>query len=150
MHPTSDPRISRQTVLAPYKMLDIASDSPIAKVMESCQDDIGMATEGGIRCKVCDNLITLPEELVTPNNRFVHTFNNPAGHIFEVQCFAVAPGAKHSGTPSDYFSWFPGYHWQYAYCRKCNTHLGWYFLKAKAPRKRGFYALNLAALKGDF
>jgi hypothetical protein len=32
-----------------------------------------------------------------------------------------------SGTPTDEYSWFPGYSWTIATCKGCSEHLGWVF-----------------------
>jgi hypothetical protein len=54
-----------------------------------------------------------------------HTFCNPAGLVFEVGCFAEAPGCVAIGEASEFFSWFPGYAWRVGICRGCTAHLGW-------------------------
>lgn len=125
--------------------LDIADDDPVAKILTAIRDDEDLTRQSGILCKQCEHLITRPEELLTINDKFIHCFTNPAGVTFEIQCYKNAPGVLISGKPTDFFSWFPGYHWQYSYCNHCNQHLGWYFTKDEDA----FYGLNVAALKGE-
>lgn len=125
--------------------LDIADEDPVTKILASIQGEDSEDTQSAILCKQCDHLITTPEELLTIGDKFIHCFTNPAGISFEIQCFSSAVGALVSGNPTDYYSWFPGYSWQYCYCNKCNSHLGWYFQK----EDNGFYGLNLAMLKGE-
>jgi hypothetical protein len=72
-----------------------------------------------------------------------HTFANPHGMVFEIGCFLSAEGCVTLGPATDAFSWFKGYGWEIAYCRNCQTHLGWWFVSGGA---HGFYALILDRL----
>lgn len=54
-------------------------------------------------------------------------FSNPQGITFDILCYRSALGCYHGGESTDYYSWFEGYSWQFAYCSDCDTHLGWYY-----------------------
>ena len=41
--------------------------------------------------------------------------------------FDRAAGCQAAGQTSDEASWFSGYTWQRAFCRKCSTHVGWLY-----------------------
>jgi hypothetical protein len=89
-----------------------------------------------IRCASCGARITHERERITMNGAHEHEFMNPSALRFVVQCFASAPGCASEGERSDVWSWFPGFAWQIAICRRCSTHLGWSFHGA-----RTFHAL---------
>jgi hypothetical protein len=78
-------------------------------------------------CSSCQAPITTPKERHQKQNKHLHTFFNPAGIVYEIGCFRKAPGCLAYGRPSSEFSWFSGYCWQIAYCRRCGQHLGWKF-----------------------
>ncbi|GAB4335496.1 MAG: hypothetical protein Kow0089_05240 [Desulfobulbaceae bacterium] len=82
-------------------------------------------------------MITTAGQAVSRNERHEHTFFNPAGIIYEIRCFAAAPGCRVHGRPTGEFTWFPGYTWQYALCATCGDHLGWYFSSGES----GFFGL---------
>ena len=125
--------------------LDRAEEDPVSRILTAIQNDDITEKQSGILCKNCDHLITRPEEMLTINDRFIHCFTNPAGVSYEIQCYRNAPGVLVSGKPTDYFSWFSGYRWQYSYCEQCQTHLGWRF----SNDTDGFFGLNIAMLKGE-
>ncbi len=141
----SCPGTRHSKLIIPPLFLDIADEDPVSRILTAIQNDDHEETDGGILCKVCDHLITRPEELVTINDRFIHCFTNPAGVSYEIQCYKDAPGVLVSGKPTDFFSWFPGYRWQYSYCQQCKIHLGWLF----SSDTDAFYGLNIAMLKGE-
>lgn len=134
----------------PAEGLEVPEDTTVDKLLETRKEEFIARVDRGILCAQCEHLITIPEELITVNNQFIHSKTNPAGKQFKIQCFVNAPGAKRSGKPTDYFSWFEGYSWQYAYCEKCGAHIGWYFSKSHTEASRGFYGLDLSCLIGDF
>jgi hypothetical protein len=84
-----------------------------------------------LRCRACQYPITRQSDRITVNEQHQHVFTNPHGHIFQIGCFAQAPGCLRAGPPTDYFSWFPGYVWQIALCGQCQTVLGWVFHSAQ-------------------
>jgi hypothetical protein len=38
-----------------------------------------------------------------------------------------ATGMEAQGDPTEEFSWFPGYSWEYLHCDCCGTHIGWLY-----------------------
>lgn len=68
-----------------------------------------------------------------------------AGYVFETltvysiigNCLAL------SNIPSVQYTWFPGYAWQIATCRKCRHHVGWKFISKNVKMTpRSFYGLS--------
>ncbi len=96
-----------------------------------------------LRCRVCRAVVTTEGHRIEVEGGHVHRRVNPAGFEFEFGCFDAAPGAVVLGEPTAEFSWFAGYTWEYAICRTCKAHLGWFFDGA-SPR---FYALILNRLE---
>jgi hypothetical protein len=78
-------------------------------------------------CRACGFTVTSSEQAVEVEGSHEHTFFNPAGFIFEIVCFADAPGCLILGEATTYFAWFKGHSWRYAVCDSCHTHLGWSF-----------------------
>jgi DNA-directed RNA polymerase subunit M/transcription elongation factor TFIIS len=77
-----------------------------------------------VRCKNCGHEVTSPELAIEPNG---HTFRNPLGFSFYVICYRDAPGTYDAGEPTTEHCWFPGYAWSFAICKKCHSHLGWWY-----------------------
>ena len=94
-----------------------------------------------LRCRACDAEIADEDDRIEMSGAHAHTFVNPHGHVFEVGCFARAPGCAPLGPASAFFSWFPGYAWRVVVCAQCRTHLGWSF--GEAP---DFFGLVLPRL----
>ncbi|HJL15627.1 MAG TPA: cereblon family protein [Sandaracinaceae bacterium LLY-WYZ-13_1] len=80
-----------------------------------------------IRCAACRSPVTREDAATSVHGAHEHHRVNPSGVDFRVRCFARAPGAVGEGTPTRYWTWFPGYAWRLARCRACGTHLGWEF-----------------------
>jgi hypothetical protein len=80
-----------------------------------------------LRCATCHAPITSNSDRIQVNAKHQHVCANPHGYVFQIGCFAQAPGCVIVGEPTAYFSWFPGYAWQIAYCERCLTLLGWAF-----------------------
>lgn len=78
-----------------------------------------------LRCAACGSEIADPDARVEIGGAHRHVFCNPHGHVFEIGCFAHAPGVHAIGPASSFFSWFPGYAWRVAVCNGCRAHLGW-------------------------
>ncbi|MAF50281.1 MAG: hypothetical protein CMM10_18660 [Rhodospirillaceae bacterium] len=79
-------------------------------------------------CSACGHLVTRARWRLSRKGDHQHTVFNPAGRLFRIVCFSDAPGAAPEGTPSDEFTWFPGYKWLIAICRNCGRHMGWQFV----------------------
>lgn len=99
--------------------------------------------EKNIRCRACRYLITTTEHVFSINGKYMHTFANPAGFVFEIGCFSAARGCANKGTPTSEFTWFPGYSWRFSICSRCHSHLGWFYSGEGRP---GFYGLILDQL----
>ena len=82
-------------------------------------------------CARCGHLVTRGRWAFAP--AVGEVFTNPAGHTFHLRCFTEAPGATDAGAPTDDFTWFPGYEWNFALCRGCSEHLGWRYMGEAAP-----------------
>ncbi len=80
-----------------------------------------------LRCKQCQYPITRTGDRIKINEKHQHVFANPHGFIYQIGCFAQAPGCIIIGEATNYFSWFPGYAWRIALCGQCWTLLGWAF-----------------------
>ena len=89
-------------------------------------------------CRACGFTITSTSHAVEVDGKHQHTFFNPAGIIFEINCFAAAPGCLIIGEASTYFAWFKDHSWRFAVCASCNSHLGWHF---QASSGAGFFGL---------
>jgi hypothetical protein len=84
-------------------------------------------TGGGMRivCRNCLATVCRPGDRAEYGGKHAHVFFNPSGLVFEIGCFARAPGCAATGQPTTEFTWFPGRAWQLALCRSCQAHLGW-------------------------
>ena len=92
--------------------------------------DDGETTKGARRAKLCATCryrITTADARTTAEGRHSHSFVNPHGFAFHIGCFSHASGCRASGTPTSEFTWFRGFKWQRASCRRCGGHLGWRF-----------------------
>ncbi|HZA51922.1 MAG TPA: cereblon family protein [Myxococcaceae bacterium] len=74
--------------------------------------------------------MTWEDRRIEISGQHAHTAVNPAGIEFHFGCFADAEGCAVHGEPTDEHTWFPGCFWQFAHCRGCAAHLGWYFTGA--------------------
>jgi hypothetical protein len=98
---------------------------------------------GALRCARCGHVITDASHRMEMNGAHVHQFVNPAGVVYEIGCFAAAPGCLPVGASEDAFSWFPGWSWQIATCGSCLAHLGWLYRNAGHE----FHGLITSALR---
>jgi len=90
--------------------------------------DAALADPGGgarIVCRACRHRVTSAGARREVNGAHRHVFFNPGGFVFDLACFAAAPGVSLTGNPSTEFTWFPGYAWRIALCGGCYEHLGW-------------------------
>ena len=100
--------------------------------------------ENYILCRQCSQVITSRHEKMSVNGSHRHTFANPHGIVFEIGCFRTVTGCGVAGSPSDEFSWFPGYRWRIVVCGMCLTHLGWLFMSAGGNTFNGLILDRLA------
>lgn len=78
-----------------------------------------------LRCRTCGLPVASMNDRVEVAGKHGHALFNPAGILFEVGCFTRAPGCRYEGEFTFEFTWFPGYAWRFAMCRRCDAHLGW-------------------------
>lgn len=106
-----------------------------ARLKEALRSRMEAGSHGDPRvyCAACMNEITTVEEWISMQHAREHTFTNPAGYEFTIGCFRRAPGCSGEGPATEAHTWFPGYAWCYALCRKCRIHLGWLY-RAGAER----------------
>ena len=93
---------------------------------------------GQVLCRQCHAHITNNCALIPIGGETCHFFTNPLGIGFDIHTYQQAPGCVVSGKPIEHFTWFEGFCWQYAYCKQCNQHLGWYY---HCDGAAGFYGL---------
>lgn len=87
-------------------------------------------------CTFCKNYITELDNAVEVDGEHTHTFSNPAGFTYTINCFQYAPGCQIIGESTSEHTWFNGYEWQIAICGSCSEHLGWLF-----SNEKDFFAL---------
>jgi hypothetical protein len=87
-------------------------------------------------CNFCKNYITDINAAISINGEHTHTFSNPAGYTYTINCFQSAPGCLTNGDSTHEHTWFNGYEWQIAGCHSCKEQLGWLF-----SNDQQFYAL---------
>lgn len=111
-------------------------------------DDVQQPHEGkGILfCRQCHAPVTREQERLSVLGKHCHVFANPEGIVFEVGCFALAPGCLRQGRATVQYSWFPPRAWCFAQCVHCQIHLGWYY---GAAGKSSFYGLILNRLVAE-
>ena len=115
-------------------------DREVERPGGSVAEDEASDHERALLCARCRNAITDLDAKIEMSGAHEHVFCNPHGHVFRIGCFAEAPGAASSGAAEAFFSWFPGYDWRVAVCRRCLAHLGWSF------GNEAFWGLVLDAL----
>ncbi len=87
-------------------------------------------------CCFCKSHVTDIDEAISINGSQSHTFTNPAGFTYTINCYQAAPGCSILGGSTNEFTWFSGYEWQVAICNSCREQLGWLFNNGQQ-----FYAL---------
>lgn len=97
-------------------------------------------------CVQCGKPITHENQRIVIHNSHRHRLTNPHGLVFEIGCFASAPGCAQIGAATEEWTWFSGYAWQVALCRNCGIHLGWRYRRSSGD---GFYGLILDRLVAD-
>lgn len=106
-------------------------------------------SHGGIVCATCGELVTTKSERMERDGAHRHVFMNPGGHMFEIGCFAKAPGCATAGDASGEFSWFPGCLWRIGVCKTCLTQLGWRFEDAAGGFFFGLILNRLKEVEGE-
>jgi len=111
--------------------------------VQSLLDEAEPAGAPLLRCAQCGHGVADPQSRTEREGRHEHRCENPRGLVFDIGCFASAPGCVPVGTATDEHSWFPGYGWRIAICERCHHHLGWRFQSAGDQ----FFGLILSNLK---
>eukprot|EP01102_Stenamoeba_stenopodia_P005766 TRINITY_DN1649_c0_g2_i1.p1 TRINITY_DN1649_c0_g2~~TRINITY_DN1649_c0_g2_i1.p1 ORF type:complete len:525 (+),score=127.13 TRINITY_DN1649_c0_g2_i1:331-1905(+) len=79
-------------------------------------------------CKECHGTIASKKDIFClSKDGVVGTYVNPSGFVHETLTVRKAKGVIAIGRPTTTDSWFPGYGWTIAYCKRCQSHLGWRF-----------------------
>lgn len=81
-------------------------------------------------CISCREEVTGDRARIDVAGAHRHDFFNPQRIHYAVACFAPAYGCRAVGEQTDRFTWFAGYSWAIALCRRCGMHLGWRFVSA--------------------
>ena len=123
-----------------FKEGEFAKSRDIKKQVSRSEQD---AEEDKLYCAYCGQHITRSAFTLSVSGAATHTFSNPAGFVYYIQCFSDAPGCRVAGKPTAEHSWFTGYQWQLALCQSCQNHLGWYFINGEP-----FYGLIRGRLTG--
>jgi hypothetical protein len=98
-----------------------------------------------ILCRNCGHLITGVDAKIFIDGSQTHTFFNPVGIVYEIICVSQAPGCSVVGAASAEFSWFSGFTWRAALCRRCRRQLGWCFESGDSA----FFGLIRKELSGN-
>ncbi|CRL05180.1 CLUMA_CG018056, isoform A [Clunio marinus] len=102
-------------------------------------------------CKRCANKIANYIDIFAMAKGNVNAnYCNPAGYIHEtltVHKTLAESTNTNEARPCEDFSWFPGYAWQIANCKRCNSHVGWKFIAVtKNLKPKTFYGLSCKSL----
>jgi len=90
---------------------------------------------GGVQAKsIMDGGNAYRTWRIAIDGHHAHSRFNPMGLRFHIRLFKEATGAVATGPAHASFTWFPGFDWRMAGCRKCRTHLGWRYEGKRAPR----------------
>ncbi len=110
---------------------------------EDTDQDKNPEHEKRIVCRECMNEITSPRQRILRDGAHEHTFANPHGLVFHIQCYKDAWGCGYAGPSVAEFTWFPGYTWRVAVCGRCTVHLGWLYEAGGGNRFHGLIADRL-------
>jgi len=116
-----------------FKKSDLQTEEPPGHETES---DETAEENKKLYCNFCKSYIADLNAAIAINGEHTHTFSNPAGYTYTINCYQSAPGCLTLGESTDEHTWFNGYQWQIAVCHSCNEQLGWLF-----SNEQQFYAL---------
>ena len=100
-------------------------------------------------CRNCNEGITRPDQGISVGGAHRHNFANPHGMVYEIGCFRSAQGCASIGPATDEFTWFQGFSWRIAVCRRCQVHLGWCFESRAMQRFHGLILDRLVLAGGS-
>ena len=106
------------------------------KTQPERDDSLDIENSKKLYCVFCQYHITSLDKVIAVNGMHSHTFSNPAGYVYTVNCFSAATGCASLGNKTSEYTWFQGYEWQIAICDACQQQLGWLFTNSDH-----FYAL---------
>jgi len=69
----------------------------------------------------------------------ISAYVNPGGYVHQTITLRKTTGLTLEGNPCTEHSWFPGYAWTIAGCRRCGTHMGWRFTAVKKETSPAFF-----------
>ena len=121
------PRLPRMDTSPSYQLLDADKARSDAAQDTSAREQGERHAGRAILCAACGAQVSDASQRIEVAGRHQHTFFNPEGIVFQILCFATAPGCRGVGPFSPEFTWFPGHRWQVAVCARCGEHLGWHF-----------------------
>ncbi len=121
-------------------LLNMPATGPILQDRDKAEEEV--TDPKALLCRTCGQPVTRARDRISVNGQHQHALFNPMGILFEVGCFAVAPGCRFDRPFTQTFTWFPGYAWRFAMCRQCGVHLGWEY-RSEAD---GFVGLILTEL----
>lgn len=124
-----------------FRSREFPGQSPV--VADQDRSELDESGGGVLLCRTCGQPITRMRDRIEVGGKHGHALFNPSGILFEVGCFAVAPGCRFEGEFTQEFTWFPGYAWRFAMCRQCLAHLGWEYRGAAS----GFVGLIMTELR---
>jgi hypothetical protein len=118
----------------------------VAPGQQATRDEQASSHRHRLRCRQCGHCITEAEQRIVVDGAHAHRHRNPAGQVFDIGCFRMAPGCVHRGESSAEHTWFAGYRWNVAWCQRCGAHIGWrYTGEAREP----FHGLILDRLSPE-
>jgi len=79
----------------------------------------------------------------------IQTLRNPVEVVFDVVLISANAAAMSTiapmGASSSTQTWWPGYAWRHAHCRRCGAHIGWRYDRTDATcRIPAFFGLTMA------
>lgn len=117
-------------------------EAPGRRAAGDRREHAAQAAEDWTLCRTCAHPVARTRDGIAVEGRHRHNLFNPAGILFEVACFAAAPGCRFEGEFTTAFTWFPGHAWRFALCGKCGAHLGWEY----RGKDSGFVGLIMSEL----
>ena len=116
-----------------FKKTDLQTDKSTSEKNEIAENG---EENKKLYCNCCNNHITDLNAAISINGEHTHTFSNPAGYSYTINCFQTAPGCLTTGDSTNEHTWFDAYEWQIVVCQSCKEQLGWLF-----SNDHHFYAL---------